>query len=125
MSASETGESSSAGRPFPRETHRSDARCVYHAAHAVLLRRAQNRSRPFHIRAVHLGRIPHPKPIVGSHVKNHLAARHRLFQGGRIAQIARRGLSLQTFEVLQITGQPYQQSQISSLVRESAGYVGA
>jgi len=57
------------GMTVAGESYRRDTRCVHDTLHTVLACRVQNRTRTFHIRAIHLCRIAHPEPVVGGDVK--------------------------------------------------------
>ena len=110
--------------PIVRESHRRHARCINNALHAGLPRRFQNRACAADVRPVHLLRIPHPEPVVSCHVKHRIAAAHRLFERGSVAQIASSGLRLQSLKILQIARRTNQQPQFCPLVGENARDMG-
>src|SRR5208283_3847554 len=66
------------GMLVPGESHGGYARRVHHRTNSILAGRIKNGPRTLHIRAIHLIWIAQPQPVIGSHMKNRVAAGHRL-----------------------------------------------
>ena len=80
------------------ESHGRDARSVDHPPHSDSFARPPEPPAYPRRSPIHLLRIANPKPIVSRNVKHHVAARHRLLNRNRIAQIADHPIRLQAPE---------------------------
>jgi hypothetical protein len=92
------------------KAHGRDTRRVHHTPHALFPRRFQQRTRALDIRPIHFGWITHPQSIVGRDMKHDIAARKRLLNRSRIAQVASHPICIQSFKVAQIAGWTNQQT---------------
>jgi hypothetical protein len=58
-------------------------------------------------------------------VKNHIASRHRPFDGSSIPEVSGNAISPQAVDISNITAGPHQQSQIRALLSQNARNVAA
>ena len=90
---------------------------VNHPLDPWLARRFQQIPRALYVRAVQLIRMPRPEPVIGGHMKDQPASRHRPFERSGIPQIAGNRLD---FQFPQLARRPHQRPHLMAPLASAA-----